>query len=117
MLSINFEFRHGIFFIRLNGSLTNKTKYKLCAVEDIVKLNGIKYIAFNLENLVNIDNAGIKYLNNFYDEVIKYNGQAFICGINKKIINKIKNSNITNIFRREDNELSIMHNIDIIYNG
>ena len=116
MLNINFEFRHGVFFIRLYGSLTSKTKNKLYSIEDIIRVNGIKYIAFNLENLVYIDKSGIKFLNNFYDEVAKYNGQAFICGINKKIVNSIKKSNITSIFRKEDNELSIMHNIDIIYN-
>ena len=116
MLNINLEFRHGVFFIRLNGVLTNKTKKKLYNVKKIVEKSKMRFIAFNFENLINIDNKSILYLNGFYDYVSKLNGMAYICGINKNINKKLENSNITYKFREEENELNIMHNIDLIYN-
>ncbi len=115
MLNINFEFRHGVFFIRLYGVLTSKTKRKLNDVKKIVINSGMKFIAFNLEHLIYIDKSGISFLNDFYKYIKNQNGQAYICGINNKINNKLLNTNIYN-FRKEDNELNIMHNIDLIYN-
>ncbi len=116
MLDVNFEFRHGVFFVRLYGHLTSSNKNKLDEIKDIVIKNGIKFIAFNLENLDYIDEFGIDVLNRFYNETKMKNSKMFICNINKRIKYKINNSNITSYYRKEDNELSIMHNIDIIYN-
>ena len=104
MLKINFEYRKGIFFIRLCGNL-NERNY--CKKIDILNklMNDIKfkYIVFNIDNLSSIDIYGINYIIG-YDALVKENnGKMFLCEKSKNIVSNIFKNKIKSI----ENELEI----------
>ena len=82
MLNINMEFRKGILFIRLNGSLNKEN------INNIIEPNGFKYIVFNLDKLYSIDNYSINYFLKINKLLNKKKGKLFICdkNSNKNII-------------------------------
>ena len=59
MLKINMEYRKGILFVRLKGNLNANTapRFEEYAIP-IIKDYGIKYMVYNLSELVSIDNHG-----------------------------------------------------------
>ena len=67
MLKISFEFRKGIFFIRLIGNL-NKESYKQIEVElnSLINDNKFKFIVINTNYLNEIDLTGLNYLTILY---------------------------------------------------
>lgn len=106
MLKINFEYRKGIFFIRLCGNL-NERNY--CKKIDILNklMNDIKfkYIVFNIDNLSSIDIYGINYIIG-YDALVKENnGKMFLCEKSKNIVSNIFKNKIKSI----ENELEIFN--------
>lgn len=115
MLEIDIEFRKGILFVRLEGILNNETVYKLNEeVLNTIKINGIKYIVFNLENLYYIDMVGINAIMNHYTLVNSYNGRGLICGVCNNIVkNRIRQSDILTYFNETNNELSALKKINI----
>ncbi len=115
MLNINVEFRKGVLFIRLEGTLNYETVPNLNEeVLNVIKTNGIKYIVFNLENLYYIDIYGINAIMNHYNLVNSYNGKSLICGIsNSTVKNKIKKSDILKYLNETTNELTALKLINI----
>ena len=104
MLSINFEFRKGIFFIRLIGDLNRETSSK--KGKEIIKIieeNKFKYIVINTNYLRTIDMTGIIYLSNMYNLTIKNNSNLIICD-KFKVIKNIINLNVPNI----ENEIEVL---------
>jgi len=62
MLNLNYEFRKGIFFLRLIGELNQEnylTQEKI--IEDILTINKFKYIVINTNYIEKIDLPGINY--------------------------------------------------------
>ena len=109
MLNINMEFRKGILFVRLKGSLNIKTREILKnKVTDMVNKNGITNLVINIEKLDEIDLNGISELFNNYLIVHKYAGKSFLCGINPSIDKTVKNSCILNYMPQINNELNAM---------
>lgn len=106
MLSINTEFRKGIFFIRLDGSLTKETidEFRL-EVTNLIEDNGIRNILFNFNNLKSIDYKGINELYYIFELCELSNGLSLICGINDNIKNIINKTRITKYIKQIDNEL------------
>ena len=82
MLGLNIEYVKGILFVRLKGRLTNETSYK---VKDhllpILKTNGIKYLVYNLYELVGIDGSGINSLNKSAKLINNNKGSIYLCEI------------------------------------
>ena len=115
MLEIDIECRKGLFFIRLNGILNNETVFKFKEeVIDIIELNGIKNIVFNLENLCYIDETGINFLDKANKFIRKIFGNIYICNLKNNIVNKkIKTSCLYNNIKFVNNELDILHQIQI----
>jgi len=115
MLEIDIECRKGLFFIRLNGILNNETVFKFKEeVIDIIELNGIKNIVFNLENLCYIDETGVDFLNKLYKFINRIFGNIYICNLKNNIVNKkIRNSNLLEHIEVVKNELDILHQIQI----
>ena len=115
MLEIDIECRKGLFFIRLNGILNNETVFKFKEeVIDIIELNGIKNIVFNLENLCYIDETGIDFLNKLYKFTNRIFGNIYFCNLKNNIVNKkIRNSNLLEHIEVVKNELDILHQIQI----
>ena len=59
MLKISFEFRKGIFFIRLIGNLNKESYYeKECELMQLIIQNKFKYIVINTNHLDTIDVEG-----------------------------------------------------------
>lgn len=80
MLKINYEFRKGIFFIRLIGDLDKKNYYKKEKyLYDLINYNGFKHIVLNTNMLRNIDLYGINYIACFCDVLKENNQELTLC--------------------------------------
>ena len=97
MLDINFEFRKGIFFIRLLGDLNSET-YKNNApyLESLLTDNQFKYIVLNTNYLNTIDLAGINYLTKVMLKTKNNNTDLIICD-KTNLFKTLLNSNIPSI--------------------
>lgn len=97
MLRINFEFRKGIFFIRLIGNLNNQN-YK----KDDIKLkkliieNKFKYIVINTNYLNKVDLDGLNYLLEIFYITTKNESNLIICD-KSSIFERLLNNNIPSI--------------------
>lgn len=94
MLKINTEFRKGIMFVRVRGSL-NETNVKC------LKCDNFKYVVFNLDNLLSIDSYAINYIINYNNKIISDNGKLIICEKNKNLANNL----FKNVIPIIDNEI------------
>ena len=109
MLTVITEFRRGIFFVRLKGKLTNKTKHIVKnKVTDLVKEYGITNLVINVSELKEIDLEGISSLFNNYLYIRKYAGTNFICGLNYNIEKDIRKSHLLNYIPLVNDELNAM---------
>jgi len=70
------EFRRGILFIRLNGSLDKNN------IKKIIETKEFKYIVFNLDRLYAIDDYGINYFLKISKRIKSRNGKLLICDKN-----------------------------------
>ncbi len=104
MLKISFEFRKGIFFIRLIGNL-NKESYKQIEVElnSLINDNKFKFIVINTNYLNEIDLTGLNYLTKLYYMTIENKSNLIICD-KFKIIKTLFNNNVPNI----EDELEVL---------
>lgn len=86
------EYRKGILFIRLIGSLTKDTSKDLeLKINEIIKENQIRNIVLNINQLNNIDMKGINILYYIYELSKKNQGRTLICGVNnEEVKNKLK---------------------------
>ncbi len=91
MLKMDLEYKTSILFIRLFGSLERKTTYKInnYIVPALVK-HKIKNIIYNLENLKNIDEAGVDAILNTKCIMRKNKGNIILCGVSDFIGRKVK---------------------------
>lgn len=104
MLTISFEFRKGIFFIRLIGDL-NKDSYKQNELElkNLIINNNFKYIVINTNYLNTIDFDGLNCITKIY-YLIKENKSNLIICDRFKLIKTLLNSNVPSI----ENELEVL---------
>lgn len=97
MLKINYEFRKGIFFIRLIGDLDKKNYYKQEKyLYDLINYNGFKSIVLNTNMVRNVDLYGINYIACFYD-ILKENNQNLILCDKSNLWNEIFGNSISSI--------------------
>ncbi len=109
MLKITTEFRNGILFVRLSGTLNKNTVYKLNKkVTNIVKESGIRNIVFNFSNLKYIDFKGINTIFFNYELCKKNDGKSMFCGNNEHIRGKLKKSRLINYIYEVCDEISAM---------
>ena len=102
MLDINFEFRKGIFFIRLFGNLTNDTyKNKVSYLKKIIKENRFKYVVLNTNYLKNISLDGLNYLT---ENLLSIKNTNIIICDKTKIIKTLLNGSIDTI----EDELEVL---------
>ena len=95
MLKINLEFRKGVLFIRLNGSLNNAND--LDNINSLVSDIGLKYIVFNIDNLKSIDVNGINWILKYNDKLINNNGKLLLCENDDILSNQLFKNKIPNI--------------------
>ena len=103
MLKINFEFRKGIFFIRIIGNLTTSSSQLKDNLLNIITENKFKYIVLNTNYIKNIDLSGLNYLTKIYYITKENNCNLILCD-RFKIIKELFNNNIPNI----ENEIEVL---------
>lgn len=115
MLSVDFEYRRGILFLRLNGVLNKSTSFVLDdALKSICDRAGIKFLLINFEKISSIDNYGINTLINGYNKYFKNRGKLMACGFNNRLISDIKEkSNLLSYVSIVKNELSAFNVVNI----
>ena len=91
MLKINYEFRKGIFFIRLIGNLNNKNyKQEDIKIKEIIIENKFKYVVINTNYLKKVDMDGLNYLLEIFDVTKDIESNLVICdktSIFKRLLN------------------------------
>ena len=93
MLEINFEFRKGIFFMRLIGNLCNKNYYhKKDQIKDLIILNHFKYVVINTNYIEQVDLDGLNYLLEIFYITKENNSNLVICDKNN-IFKTLLNNN------------------------
>lgn len=114
MLEISLEFRKGLLFVRLLGSLTKDTIGKL--EEDVTKLifeQGIREVVFNMEDLRELDLKGIHALFHSYEVCRNNHGKIFVCGLHdKKIKERMGKSRLLHYLLETNDELSTFSYIE-----
>lgn len=97
MLKINFEFRKGIFFIRLIGNLNNKNYItKDSFLKELIIENKFKYVVINTNYLDKVDLDGLNYLLEIF-YITKINDSNLIVCDKNNIFKRILNSSIPSI--------------------
>lgn len=110
MLDINMEFKKGILFIRLEGTLDRNTKDKFNnEVIALVLKDGVRMIVVNLDKVDLIDYEGIKCLDNLNKIVDDNNGRSAICSLtNNKVKSVIRESSCSDLYYEASNELTAL---------
>ena len=94
MLKVNFEFRKGIFFIRLIGDLTKDTYIKNeDKIMSLINENKFKYIVVNTNYLKKIDLDGLNYITKIC-YVVKENKSNLVICDKMKIFKTLLNGNV-----------------------
>ena len=95
MLKINMEYWKGILFVRLKGNLNANTSKKFLEYAiPIIKDYGIRYIVYNLGELVSLDETGEKALTKAGECAKGNNGKVLI--VNNKINSCLDYDNVSN---------------------
>ena len=63
MLKVNYEYKGGVLFVRMEGELDSRNIYLLSnSIKQILKIGGIKYTVLNVENVYALNDSYIRYL-------------------------------------------------------
>lgn len=108
MLKVLMEFRKGILFVRLYGTLNDDTLNKFKTdVKEVIINSGIKYVVINVENLYGISKSGVKEIKLLKKVLKKTNGQFFLFGGEIKELKELVNL---------ENELKVFERVVIWFN-
>ncbi len=102
MLKVLMEFRKGVLFVRLYGSLNNDTKDIFeKEVKEVIIKSGIRYVVLNVSNLSEIKESGIKEIKNLRKILKKMDGEFFLFGGEIKELKSLVNlENELKVFER-----------------
>ena len=79
MLNINMEYKKGVLFVRLIGSLNELSAHKLLdTLLPIIVKHGIRYLVYNFDELVSIDDVGKKSLLLGYNAILNNHGNVLV---------------------------------------
>ena len=99
MLNINMEYKKGVLFVRLIGSLNELNAHKLIdTLLPIIIHHGIKYLVYNFRELSSIDEVGNNSLLLGYNAIL--NNKGYVLVVNNKF--KLKH------FKETKNELTAL---------
>jgi len=115
MLDINLEYRKGVLFVRLGGVFNENTYKKISKnLKNIIIQGGIKYLVFNLKDVLSIDENGIESIIDNCRVVNKNNGKTMICKLqNEDVKRKIESNNIFDLCYEISDELSAFNLVNI----
>ena len=104
MLKLSFEFRKGVFFIRLIGEL-NSITYSAIEKElnELIIENKFKFIVVNTNYLERIDLNGLNYITKIY-YLAKDNESSLVICDKHKVMQTLLNNNVPNI----EDELEVL---------
>lgn len=95
MLKMDLEYVEGILFIRLDGSLTRRSSYKIYNyLGPVIKKHSIKNLIYNLKDLKSIDETGIDSILHTKCLVRKNQGKILLCEVNDDNSLKMKRLHI-----------------------
>lgn len=102
LLKVLMEFRKGVLFVRLYGSLNNYTKDIFeKEVKEVIIKSGIRYVVLNVSNLSEINESGIKEIKNLRKILKKMDGEFFLFGGEIKELKSLVNlENELKVFER-----------------
>lgn len=102
MLKVLMEFRKGILFIRLYGTLSKNTLDTFNKeVKEVITNSGIRYVVLNIDNLNDISEEGIKEIKRLKKSIKKTGGEFFLFGGEIKELKSLVNlENELKVFER-----------------
>ena len=102
MLKVLMEFRKGILFIRLYGTLSKNTLDTFNKeVKEVIINSGIRYVVLNIDNLNDISQEGIKEIKRLKKSIKKTEGEFFLFGGEIKELKSLVNlENELKVFER-----------------
>ena len=104
MLKLSFEFRKGIFFIRLLGDLNKDSVQKIeKELNTLIINNKFKYVVVNTNYLSSVSLDGLNYITKIYYIALKCDTNLVICD-KFKIFKTLLNGNVPLI----DSELDVL---------
>ena len=99
MLNLNMEYKSGVLFVRLIGSLNKLTANKLTdTLIPIIISQGIKNLVYNFNELQSIEETGFKTLLLGYNAILNNNGNVLV----------VNNRFNLEYFKEVNNELSAL---------
>ena len=112
MLNIKMDFKKGVFFIRLEGDLNNKTiRLFETIVFPIVLRQGFKKVVINFDKLLTIDKKGVNLLIKLNSYLSKNYGRLSLCNLTNVDVRNIIDNEYKDEFNITDNELSALEAI------
>lgn len=109
-LKLDLEYKSGVLFIRLEGKLVRKTNHKIYNyIIPVIMKHKIKYIIYNLSNLINIDESGIDAILSSKCKIKMNKGEIYLCNIRKELMPKLKRLRIKNF----SDELTAFKKIEV----
>ena len=102
LLKVLMEFRKGVLFVRLYGSLNNDTTDIFeKEVKEVIIKSGIRSVVLNVSNLSEIKESGIKEIKNLRKILKKMDGEFFLFGGEIKELKSLVNlENELKVFER-----------------
>lgn len=98
------EYKSGVLFVRLIGSLNKLTSYKLTdTLIPIIISQGIKNLVYNFDELKSIDEVGKNTLLLGYNAILNNNGKVLV----------VNNRFNLEYFKEVNNELSALNILKI----
>lgn len=110
MLNIDMEFKKGILFIRLEGSLNYKNIHKFeTEIIPVVLKHEIKYLVINLDKVILLDRSGLECLIALNEIVKSFGGKTTLCSLTNLEVQKlIHESDFKRLFYETSNELTAL---------
>ena len=96
------EFRKGILFVRLFGTLDDKSiKDFKSKVKEVIIESGIRYVVLNTSNLEGISKDGVKEIKSLKKIIKKMDGEFFLfAGEVKELASLVNLENELKVFER-----------------
>ncbi|MBQ4262697.1 MAG: STAS domain-containing protein [Bacilli bacterium] len=108
-MTTNIDFKKGILFIRIKGSLNQKNKnYFESEVIPVILGLQARCITLNLYELSEVDEKGVSSFIKLSNIANKWGGKVAICEINKSIKNFINKTDIFDYCFKTKNELTAL---------
>lgn len=110
MLKVDMEFKKGILFVRLEGSLNKRNIEKFNnEVIPVVLKHGLKFVVVNLDKVNTIDTNGIESLMELNEIVSEFDGKTTLCSLtNSNVKTSLRESDYNNLFYETSNELTAL---------